>query len=223
MYINKSDQIRWEQLLTEYLEESQFGTRQTPRTERLMTILFTEYFDKIINGIIFNQQYRFWRFSEMDDLCQEARAAIMASIHKQQFDPARGNIFNFFSTVVSKNLMNYTKKQNRYLFNNIGIDINDVFNNENVQYYQNYNDFIILEDTFKAMRHFFSGKDKFVQLTNLLEHYYILNTGKKFVKKKFISFAKAHNFSPASVNNFFSYCKKMKLKKEVRYLLEVED
>jgi len=101
--------------------------------------------------------------------------------------------------------------------------INDIFNNECVQYNQNFNNFLVLDEAFDALREFFQGKTKFVQLTNLLYHYYDINSGKKFVKKKFIAFAKAHNFSPASVNNFFSYTKRLKLKKEIKHLLEVDE
>lgn len=222
MYINQEDQLKIEELINEYITLSNGGEIANKQTEHIMSVLFIDYFDKMINGVIFNQQYRFWRYAEIDDLIQEARTSIITSIHKKQFNRSRGNVFNFFSTVVSKNLMNYTKKQNRYLFNNVSSDINEIFNNENVQYTQNYTDFLIIEEAFRAMRKFFDGKDKFVALVNLLQHYYELNTGKKFVKKKFIAFAKAHNFSPASVNIFFAYSKKMKFKKEIKILLDLD-
>jgi len=188
-----------------------------------MTVLFAQYFDKLIYGMIYNQKYRFWRFGDIDELFQEGRLAIISSIHKKQFNPDRGSIFNFFSTVVAKNLMNYTKKQNKYLYRNIGIDINDVFNNQNVKYYQNFNDNLMVDDAFEALKKFFEGKKKFEELTDLLYHYYQIHSGKDFVKKKFIAFAKAHNYSPASVNNFFSYAKKLSLKKEIKVLLEMEE
>ena len=210
-------------LIEEYLEISQGGENLSSRTEQIMTILFVQYFDKLIYGMIYNQKYRFWRFGDIDELFQEGRLAIISSIHKRQFNPERGSIFNFFSTVVAKNLMNYTKKQNKYAFRNIGIDINDVFNNRNVKYYQNYNDVIMVDDAFDALREFFKGKKKFEELTELLYHYYEIHSGKDFVKKKFISFAKAHNYSPASVNNFFSYAKRLAFKKEIKVLLEMEE
>ncbi len=223
MYINKEDQQHIEHLIELYLEISNNGEIINAQTERIMNELFTKYFDKIIYGIIFNQNYRFWRFAELEDLIQEARTAIITSIHKRQYNNQRGSVFNFFSTVVSKNLINFTKKQNRHNFNDVTVDINDIFNNECVQYNQNFNNFLVLEEAFDALREFFKGKTKFVQLTDLLYHYYDINSGKKFVKKKFIAFAKAHNFSPASVNNFFSYTKRLKLKKEIKHLLEVDE
>lgn len=210
-------------MLNEYLELSKGGTETSPATEKIMTVLFRDYFDKLIYGMIYNQKYRFWRFGDLEELFQEGRLAILSSIHKRQFNPERGSVFNFFSTVVAKNLMNYTKKQNKYLYRNIGIDINDVFNNKNVQYVQNYNDILMVDDAFVALRKFFEGKKKFEELTELLYHYYQIHSGKDFVKKKFIAFAKAHNYSPASVNNFFSYAKKLSMKKEIKILLEMEE
>lgn len=222
-YITVEDQKKIEELINKYLEISNGGEIITPATERIMSELFTKYFDKLVYGVIYNQRYKFWRFSELDELFQEGRLAILSSIHKKQFNPERGSVFNFFSTVVAKNLMNFTKKQNKHVFNNVGIDINDVFNNTNVKYYQNYDDALLIDDAFAALKEFFKGKKKFEELTDLLHHYYEINSGKEFMKKKFIAFAKAHNFSPASVNNFFSYAKRLAFKKEIKNLLEMDD
>lgn len=222
VYLDKTKQKEMEVLIYMYLEESQNGEVQNKKTEIIMSNLFSNYFDKLIHGVIRNNNYKFWLYAELDDLFQEGRAAILSSIHKRQWDPKRGSIFNFFSTVVSKNLINFTRKQSRHQFDNIDADIGDVFNDEGIKYNQNFDDILILDEAFKALDIFFSGKPKFQSLTVLLKHYYELNSGKRFIKKKFIAFAKAHNHSPASVNNYFSYIKRLKLKKEIREMLEME-
>lgn len=210
-------------LIEEYMVLFETTTKNTKRAEEIMHILFAQYFDKLIYGMIYNGKYRFWRFGDIDELFQEGRLAIISSIHKKQFNPERGSLFNFFSTVVAKNLMNYTKKQNKYLYRNIDADVSDVFNHNNVKYHQNFNDVLMIDDAFNALRKFFQGKKKFEELTELLYHYYQIYSGKNFVKKSFIAFAKAHNYSPASVNNFFSYAKKLSLNKEIKILLEVDE
>lgn len=211
-----------ERLIYEYTDVSNCGTLQTARSERIMSNLFSNYFDKLVQGVIRNNTYKFWLYAEIDDLFQEGRLAILASLHKKQWDPKRGSIFNFFSTVVSKNLINFTRKQSKSAFHGVDTDINDIFNDESIKYTQNFDNGIVLEETFRMLKAFFKGKPKFEQLTDLLLHYHGLNLGKRFIKKKFIAFAKAYGFSPASVNNYFAYIKRLKLKKEIRHLLEIE-
>lgn len=222
-YLTKDDQIEIELLINEYMVESNNGECQTRKSNFIMNKLYTKHLDKLINGVIFNSNYRFWRFGEIEDLLQEGRTAILLSIHKRQWDKARGTIFNFFSTVVSKNLMNYTKRLNRKIYEQVTTDITEIYSDANVRYHQNFDKDFIIEETFNALREYFSGKHKFEQLTELLYHYYHINVGGRFVKKKFIAHAKAYNFSPASVNNYFAYIKRMKLKKEIKHLLDIED
>jgi len=221
-YLTDADQIEIENLINEYMEESQCGECRTRKSDFIMNKLYTKHLDKLINGVIFNSGYKFWRFGELDDLLQEGRMAILLSIHKQQWDRARGTIFNFFSTVVSKNLMNYTKRLNRKIYEQVTTDVNEIYNDSNIKYNQNFDKNFIIEEAFAALREYFSGKHKFEQLTELLYHHYHLNMGGRFVKKKFIAHAKAYNFSPASVNNYFAYIKRMKLKKEIKNLLDID-
>lgn len=210
------------ELIKEYLEISCNGKKTTRDTEVLMNKLFSQYFDKLIHGVIRNNNYKFWLYAEIDDLFQEGRIAVLSSIHKNQWDPQRGTIFNFFSTVISKNLINFTRKQSKHTFENCDSDIGDIFNDSGISYTQDFTTSMIVDEAFKVLKIFFKGKVKFEQLTDLLKHYHDVNMGKRFVKKKFITFAKAHGFAPASVNNYFAYIKRMKLKKDIRQLLEME-
>lgn len=220
MYITADDQVRIAKLIFEYIDIMQTSTSNTQRSDAIMHELFIKYFDKLIHGIIFNGRYRFWRFADVDDLAQEGRLAIITSIHKQQWKQERGSIFNFFSTVVAKNLINYTRKQSKATNNCANID--EIYNNKHVQYTQNYNKDILISETFNTLRAMFAGKNRFYKMIDLLEHYYEVNKGKKFVKKHFIEFAKAYNFSPASVNNLFAYLKRLRLKKEIKAILEID-
>lgn len=184
-----------------------------------MKNLFVNYIDKIIMGIIFARVYSFWRYAEMDDLIQEGRMALITSIHKQQWDPKKGSIFNFFSTVVSKNLMNFTTKQNRNMRYKSNTDISKLYNNNNLIYKQDMDKSMILNDVMGMLLRFFEGKKKFEDLTILLMQYFNINSGKRFIKKHFIQYARGHNYSPAMVNTFFNYLKRFGRKKHVQELL----
>jgi len=199
-----------------YQEKSEFGLIKNPQTDRIIDQFF-KYADLIINGVIF--AYKFWVYAELDDLKQEARMALIISINKQQWDVEKGNIFNFFTTVVSRNLINYTRKH--YKKEEVDTDIDILYTNISVKYNQDFDKCFIMTDIFNELRKFFKGKHKFIELTKLLEHYYYDNLGKKFVKKHFIEFAKAYNFSPAITNTFFASIKKMNYIKDegVRELL----
>lgn len=222
-YLTKAHQLEMEKLIDEYMEVSNSGAESNRKSNFIMNKLFGQYFDKLINGVIFNSGHRFWRFGELDDLLQEGRMAILLSLHKRQWDRNRGTIFNFFSTVVSKNLINYTKRLNRKIYEQVTTDVSEIYNDSSIRYTQNFDKNFIIEEAFSALREYFSGKQKFEQLTELLYRYYHLNMGGRFVKKKFIAHAKAYNFSPASVNNYFAYIKRMKLKKEIKHLLDIDD
>lgn len=223
MYLNRTKQEEMIALMEEYQNISDCGKNRSIKSDLIMNKFFKEYADLIIMGVIFAPTYRFWRFAEIDDLLQEARMALIASIHKKQWDPERGSIFNFFTTVIARNLMNYTSKHNRFPESDVDIDI--LFNNDDVQFTQDYDKIFLIHDVFKHLRDFFSGKPKFVRLTELLEHYYYDNMGKRFIKKRFIEFAKAYNFSPAITNTFFSHCKKCRTigYNEIQQLLYFEE
>lgn len=222
MYLNAKKQKEMIRLMLEYQEISDCGKKITHRSNMLMNKFFKNYADLIIMGVIFSNTYKFWRFAEVDDLVQEGRMALISSIHKKQWDPERGTIFNFFTTVVAWNLMNYTTKHNK--FEECSTDIDILFNNKDMTFHQNFDKIFLMKDVFKQLKLFFKGKPKFVKLTKLLEHYFYDNRGKRFVKRKFIEFAKAYNFSPAITNTFFSYCKRCKYirKEEMQELLNFE-
>lgn len=202
--------------MQEYIEITEGGNIISRRSDYLMNIFFKKYIDNIINGIIFSKRYNFWQYAELDDLIQEARIAIINSIHKQQWKREKGSIFNFFSTVVARNLMNFTTKHNKNYSIIINIDITEMFN---LYYNQNYDKNFIIDDLHKILLEYFSGKKKFEELTNLLIEYYKMNLGKKFIKKHFIDFAKMYNYSPAIINTFFDLIKRLSNKKEIKELL----
>lgn len=202
--------------MQEYIEITEGGNIISRRSDYLMNIFFKKYIDNIINGIIFSKRYSFWQYAELDDLIQEARIAIINSIHKQQWKREKGSIFNFFSTVIARNLMNFTTKHNKNYSTIINIDITEMFN---LYYNQNYDKNFIIDDLHKILLEYFSGKKKFEELTNLLIEYYKMNLGKKFIKKHFIDFAKMYNYSPAIINTFFDLIKRLSNKKEIKELL----
>lgn len=220
-YLTENDQQYIYERIMEYLKETKNGSISTKRSNIIITELFKKYFDKLIMGVIFNSMYNFWRFAELNDLLQEGRLAILLSIHNNQFDKKRGTIFNFFSTVVARNLINYTKKMNKKIYENTTLEITNIYNDDNLYYFQKYEDSFIVDEAFGFLKEYFKGKKKFEQLTDLLYKYYILHQSKKFVKKDFIAYAKAHNYSPANVNNYFSYLKRLKTKKPIKVLLEI--
>lgn len=204
-----------------YLINEYHTSQSEHKKERVLNDLFVNYVDKIISGIIFSGQYNFWKYAELDDLIQEGRMAILISVQKKQWDPERGTIFNFFSTVVSRNLTNFTNKQNKNHDKKSDIEIDKIFNNPFFTYRHNYNRNFIMEDFFGVLERNFRGKKKFEHLTELLKHFYHNNMNKKFVKKRFIEFAAAYNYSPTLVNTFFSHIQRLTyLDKEAKHLIE---
>lgn len=223
MYLNKSNQKEMINLMLEYLEESNNGEKINHKTNLIMKNFFENYADFLIMGVIHMPKYKFWNYAEVDDLLQEGRISLIQSIHKQQWDPNRGSIFNFFTTVIIRSLINYTRKFNKKQESDADIDI--IYNNEHIKYYQDYESQFLINDIFREIKKHFKGKNKFVKLTELLEHYYYNNFGKKFIKKHFIEFAKAYNFSPAITNTFFGYIKNLihSKDKEIQILLNFDE
>lgn len=183
-------------------------------SKKILTEFFS-YADKIVVGIIYSPGYNFWRYAEIDDLVQEARVAILLSLNKTQWDPARGSIFNFFSTVVSKNLMNYTNKvtknSKRYSYKKI----NDACSN--IVYNHDFEKNFIMNEVFDLLQEFLSGKKTAEELLELLKKYYDINFGEKFIKKDFIEYCGAYGYSPATVNTFFLLLKRIKYQKNYKY------
>lgn len=215
MYINEQDQQKMEELINKYIYY--YDNNELEKAEPVVTLLFQKYIDQIISGIIFSPQYNYWQYAELEDLIQEGRLAVLIALQKKQWDKKRGNIFNFFSTVVSRNLRNYTTKLNKNHKKKSNLEIEKIFNNPDFTYYDNFYRKFIIDDLFEIIKKHFNGKEKFLHLTELLKHYYTEHGSKKIIKKRFIERAKAYGYSPTFVNTFFSHLKKFQFKdKEIQ-------
>lgn len=210
-YINKDGKKEMERLINEFLEESSDGKNKTIKSDRLMTELYTKYMDKIINGVINTPSCAFYRFYEVEDLRNFARMKIYESICKRQFDPERGSVFSFFSTVVSKNLYSFTIRENhkrRHI--NDFVEIDRIFDDHIPKYEVDFDKNFVIEFVFDEINNFFQDKPRFQKLGEVFKIYFKNNTGKKFIKKDFIEFARTYTFSDSFCNNFFNACKKIK-------------
>lgn len=221
MYINQKQQEEMIVLINQFCEETNNGERTTRKSNFIIHNLFTNYIDKIIVGIIFTPRYSFWRYAESDDLIQEARTAVYLSIIKHQFNNTKGTVFNFFSTVISNTLKNFTSKHNRHFEQKSNADISKLYNNTSLMYNQNLDKNILFNDVIGMLMVFFEDKPKFQNLTILLaQHVNVNNSGNgKFIKKHFIQYAKGHNYSPAIVNTFFNYLKRFATHQQIKELL----
>lgn len=232
-YISANDQKRMVEMINEFMVLSEDGKNpENPKAQALMWSLFVDYADKIIKGTIYAPRYRYHRFDTMEDLIQEGRMCIYESILKKQWKeliPVKDekgvvqyeedgvtvklkkgtNIFNFFTTVVANNLLSSTLKWNKDKDHRADQEIETLYDNENMQYHHDFNAVFVVKEFFDEMRKYFAGKEKFIDLTNLLEHYFHNNTGKKFIKKDFIEYAKIKCHSPSLINSFFSYIKRI--------------
>ena len=210
MYISKFNQEEMIKMINEFLKESECGEKSTRKSEMIMNRLFSNYIDKIINGVIYSPRWKFYTFGNPEDLFQYARMHIYKSIVKQQWQADKGNIFNFFTTVIYKNLLSETLASNKKLAKYSDIELESIVNNDNMVIVENNNQAFIITYIFDEMKDFFKGKERFLQLCDILIEYYTINIGKKFVKKEFIEYAKTFMFSPSFVNNFFNHLKKIK-------------
>jgi DNA gyrase inhibitor GyrI len=212
-------------LINEFNLETNYGQNITRKSNAIMNNLYTNYMDKIITGIIFTPQYSFWRYAEASDLIQEARTAIYLSILKQQYNNAKGTPFNFFSTVVSNTLKNFTTKGNRYYEKKSNADISKLYNNPSLMYNQNLDKNILFDNIIEMLIVYFEDKPKFQDLTILLaQHVHVNNcSNSKFIKKHFIQYVKAHNYSPAIANTFFNYLKRFATNRQIKELLYLID
>ena len=202
-----------EQQLQEYLAIYK-NNPDDKRLNKMMQSMF-EFFDKLILGVIFNVNYKLYLYADLDDLLQEGRLALLTVIHKQTFNRTKGTLFNFFSTVVYNNLMNYIRKNRKIVYNEVSVEIFQ----KPITYNHNYYIDHIVDDALNELYELVKGKKKLEELTLLLKHYYSLHGKEKFLKKNFIQFAKAYNYSPATINNFFTCIKKLRNKKNIKELI----
>lgn len=221
MYINKKQQGEIVELIENFNALTNYGEIISRKSDAIMNNLYVNYIDKIIMGIIFTPKYSFWRYAEIEDCIQEARMAVYMSILKQQFDPERGGSFNFFSTVISNTLKNFTSKHNRHFDKKSNADISKLYNNNSLTYNQNLDKDILFNDIIAMLMVFFEEKPKFQNLTILLAQHVNVSASSngKFIKKHFIQYAKGHNYSPAIVNTFFNYLKRFATKRQIKELL----
>jgi len=217
MYITANDQREMIKLMNEYRTETAGGEIRTPIGDRIMS-RFYDYADKIILGII--NKYQFHKYAELDDLKQEARIAVHSSIVKQQYDQSKGSIFNFISLVAQRGLVNYTKKLNKNIDKKSAVDIDLFYNNRTLTYYQDFDKNIILDDLKVILLDYFSGQARLEELTILLIRYFETHRSSRFIKKHFIEYARAYNFSSAMVNTFFDKISRGKYKNEISDFLE---
>lgn len=208
-YITKEDQVVMLDLIALFLKESKEGTEPTKLSERIMHKLYYKYIDKIILGVI--NTYRFHRFYEVDDLKNIARMKVYEAILKQRFDPERGTIFTFLSTVIAKNLLSFTIRENKKIkFIDAFVELESIFTNEAPMYIEDFDKNMVIEYIFEEINDFFSDKPRFQKLADVFKIYFKNNIGKKFVKKDFIEFARSYTFSDSFCSSFFEACKKIK-------------
>lgn len=222
MYINKKGKEEMEQIIAEWLVESDYGKSPTPKSERLMSKLYRNYLDKIINGVIFSPKFKLYTFGDPDDLFQIGRFEVYKSIVKQQWKPERGTIFNFVTTVVKKNLTWYTLGQNKKNSRISDLEFEKIINSDNFSYVDHYENFFLMGYVFDEIKVFFVGKSKMEKLADVFIDYWKINSGKKFVKKNFIEYAGTYTFSPSLCHSFFSNLKKISSIRKIINQIEEE-
>ena len=204
MYLDQTKQFEMYNLINQYLLLSKDGTIQNIHTNRIINQLYIQYIDKMINGIIFSGKYKFYKKGDTEELFQEARIATLVSINKKQLDLNRGNIFNFFTTVIIRNLQNYTTRTNKkHNPTNIHFDLFE--NVVDFSYQCHFDNEFIFEELEIILTNHFQGHDKYQELTNLFCLYLKNNKCGKFTKKAFAEFVNKNGFTTALVNTFFTH------------------
>lgn len=219
-YISKKDQERIEELLKEYwrMDDLQktsetVSIEEAKKYERKKNLIFNEIYkhiNKLILGVINSGQYAFYRFGEVEDLQSYAAMKVFESIEARQWNSEKGSVFNFFTAVVARNLYSYTTSMSKKKMKYADIDLTKIPHEEHFVYTHDYDKDFVIEYIFSEMDNFFADKKKFQDLLEVFKVYYKINSGKKFIKKKFIDFAKTYCFSRSFVNTFFNHCKKIK-------------
>ena len=204
-YITEEDQNEMYNLMNSYLQLSKNGTVTNKHADILAHRLFSQYVDKMIMGMINSRKYVFWLYPDPDELFQEARIAVLSSIHKHQWDPLKGSLFNFFTTVIIRNLKNYTTRSNKkrrdtaditafqhagWLTTEIPIDVDYIF-----------------EELVKLLDEYFSKNHKFRDLLRVLIDYFFIFRGERFTKREFCIYAVDKGYRAAFVNKFFTLIK----------------
>jgi hypothetical protein len=197
------------ELINAYYSEIELNGH-SHKTERIMSRLFIDYIDRIINGVIFSSTFRLYTLGDPEELVQVARMNVFKSIQKKQWTPERGSIFNFFTTVIKKNLVWFTLAQNKKKNRFSEVEIENV-SHENLIHHDNLDKDMTIEIIFNEMKKFFVGRERMLKLCEIFIDYYRINQGKKFVKKNFIEYAGTYTYSPSFCHSFFSNLKKIKI------------
>jgi len=217
-YINKKKQEEMQKKIEEFYLLSEKGEEKSIRTEQLMNELYKE-FDKLILGVIRAPIYKFYQYGiEEDELLAEARYQIYLSIIKKQWDPSRGaSLFSFYSTVVARNLRNYTKSFNKKKNRNLSTPIEEIFNEDYLKCNIDFEERFIQQYIFDEIIEYFENNEKnnFVRLAKIFKEYFESNKHVKFKKKDFISYANSYGFSQSFCNTFFENLKKIKNLKNI--------
>lgn len=205
-YITEAQQGEMYNLMNSYLQLSKNGAVKNRHTDALANKLFAEYVDKIINGMISSRKYMFWKYPDPEELFQEARIAVLSSIHKHQWDPLKGTLFNFFSTVIARNLKNYTTRSNKKRRDSV--DISLFTNTSWMSCEMPMNVELMFEELLSLFDEYFSRHPKFRELCRLLVEYFMTYRGARFTKRGFCAYASERGYRPALVNKFFNLVKR---------------
>lgn len=215
MYIDAKGRQKMVDLIEEFYKESKDGTEPNYKSNKIMDVLFTKYVNKIINGTI--RTYKFHHYHpDIDELENEAREHVYKAILKKSWNPEKGaNIFSFFTTVIARNLKNFTKKNSKKSRNLVFMDyetLSTVSDEKNLLYTPDSDYTMVFEYVFEETIRYFedSEKQRFIRLANLFKDFFYTHTGEKFRKKDFIDYAKSDGFSPSTCNLFFETIKKNK-------------
>ena len=199
-------------LIEEYLTLTEDGKKVSYAAQRIMDKLFTNYFDRIISGVIYNKKYSYHRYAELEDLMNEGRIAIYESIVKRQWkekipkkdqnkeivcdengEPIMvkgASIFSFLTTVAQKNLLSYTFNMNKDRKFRAFQEIETLFDNDNMKYNEQHDERILIPEIFKELKEYFKDRHKLYQLSCLLEEYFHKVGGVKFVKRILLNLPK---------------------------------
>lgn len=217
-YINKKKQTEMQEKIDKFYELLDSGIEKNHETDRIMSDLYKE-FDKLILGVIRAPMYKFFQYGvEEDELIAEARYQIYLSIIKKQWDPARGaSLFSFYSTVVARNLRNYTKTFNRKKNRNMSTPIEEMYNEDVLHWNADFEHEFIRQYIFDEIENYFleNEKSNFSKLAQIFREYFTNNKHIKFKKKNFIAYANSFGFSQSFCNTFFDNLKKIKNLKNV--------
>lgn len=208
IYIDKNGRKEMEDLLELYF--CSLDEKRTWKTEKIMNTLFTKYIDKIISGVIYSPKFKFNYFYDPEDLFQVGRMEVFKSLSKGQWKKERGNIFNFLTTVIKKNLTWFTLGQSKKNAKYSDLDFDLILNGDSLSFLENHDDYFLYEFIFFELRVFFKGRGKMEKLCEVFIEYFTINKGKRFVKKDFIEYASTYTFSPSLCHAFFSNLKKVK-------------